>query len=228
MKASSSPVRHPSVPVLPLGRRGASPALLISAAVFLGSMVIALRSAESPRDAGPAAGALPIGSIVAFGGPATAVPEAQGWMLCDGRELPASAFRELNAVLGGAWGHAPAGATFRLPDLRGRFARGVNYGAAPEFGDPDKADRLPSAEGGNAGNEVGSQQGDAAGPHTHPLAGVGNALGIGTEAGFVRLFGTKLPDDAAPILKSEGSVQPNAGTETRPRNVYVNWIIRVR
>ena len=202
-----------------------------TAVVVFGAMVtgLALRSAESGRDgAAPTPGGLPVGSIVAFGGTATAVPEAQGWMLCDGRELSAAAFPELSAALGGAWGRDRSGARFRLPDLRGRFLRGVNADVAAQLGDPDCSNRTAQAEGGNVGNAVGSQQGDETGPHIHPLVGVGNALGIGNDAGWVRLFGTKLPDESAPLVRSETSVQAGTGAETRPRNVYVNWIIRVR
>ena len=149
-------------------------------------------------------------------------------MLCDGRELAASAYPALHAVLGRAWGGSESGATFRLPDLRGRFVRGVNYDADGPMRDPEAGVRAASASGGNEGNEVGTLQEDAAGPHTHPLVGAADAVGQGLGAEVLRFFATKIPDIEAPMVRNEGAVQAGAGTETRPRNVAVNWIIRVR
>src|SRR4030095_15964413 len=96
--------------------------------------------------------------------------------------------------------------------------------------DPDAAQRMSSADGGNAGNEVGSIQPDAVGAHPHELMGAGDAIVSGRGAEWVRFHGTKVPDDTAPVLTNSAAVLPAAGlgTETRPVNVYVNWIIRVR
>lgn len=181
----------------------------------------AAREAASP-------GGLPLGSIVAFGGPANAVPESDGWMLCDGRELPRSAYPEFAAVVGHAWGGAGNGSTVRLPDLRGRFLRGTTYQATNELRDPDVQSRVASAPGGQSGNEVGSLQEDAVGPHQHPLTGAADGTGPGRAAEWLRFHAAKVPDESAPPVTSTWAVQVNAGLETRPRNVYVNWIIRVR
>lgn len=163
-----------------------------------------------------------------FAGPSGAVPESQGWMLCDGRELGVEAYPELYAVLGEAWGGAPGGGRFRIPDLRGRFLRGVNYTVPGEAGDPEAALRTASAPGGNAGNEVGSVQEDAVGDHLHPLAGAADATGPGAGGEWIRFHGLKVPDDAAPVVTNHAAVASPGGPETRPRNAYVNWIIRVR
>jgi len=191
------------------------------------AIVITLRSAE-PVATAPAVGQIPVGTVLAFGGPATAVPEAGGWLLCDGRELPINQFPELHAVLGTAWGRGSDPGLFRLPDLRGRFLRGVTYNAGNDLRDPDHATRGTSAPGGNSGNEVGSLQEDAAGPHQHPISGAADAVGQGIGADWIRFHGTKVPDANAPVLNNTWAIQPPGPSETRPRNVYVNWIIRVR
>ena len=185
--------------------------------------------ARSGDTAAPAVtGLMPVGSIVAFGGPAVGVVESDGWMLCDGRELPVTSYPVLHSVIGKAWGGGTSGATFRLPDIRGRFLRGVNYDGDGAMRDPDRATRSASAPGGNEGNEVGSLQEDAAGPHVHPLAGAADATGPGFGGQFVKFFASKVPDESAAMVRSDFAVQASAGTETRPRNVGVNWIIRVK
>lgn len=171
---------------------------------------------------------LPVGSIVAFAGGRGGVGEGSGWMLCDGRELSVAAFPELHAAIGRAWGGTANGATFRLPDLRGRFLRGVNYDADGPLRDPEATSRVASADGGNTGNDVGTLQEDAAGPHTHPLLGAYDAVGQGLGAEVLRFYASKIPDAEAPAVRNDGAVQPPAAPETRPRNAAVNWIIRVR
>lgn len=71
------------------------------------------------------AGVMPAGVILPFAG--TAAPN--GFLLCDGSEQLISAFPTLFAAIGTTYnGAAPLQgvATFRLPDLRGRFALGAD------------------------------------------------------------------------------------------------------
>ncbi|MCC6234815.1 MAG: tail fiber protein [Verrucomicrobiales bacterium] len=175
-----------------------------------------------------APGGLPVGSLVAFAGAAASVPETQGWLLCDGREVEAAIYPELDRVLGSSWGRATAVGRIRLPDLRGRFVRGVNAGAPGEDHDPEAASRRASAPGGDEGDRPGSYQEDAVGPHRHPLMGAGDAIGAGPAGEWVRFFGTKVPDDAAPVVRNLAAIEPGEGVETRPRNVAVHWLIRAR
>ena len=68
---------------------------------------------------------VPVGAIMPFAG--TTAPN--GYLLCDGAEVQISLYPELYAVLGNTY---KAGidylglATFRLPDLRGRFPLGAD------------------------------------------------------------------------------------------------------
>ncbi|MGE3311847.1 MAG: phage tail protein [Limisphaerales bacterium] len=233
------PARPPSTPAP--ASPGATPAFRAPVPTFhgvAGTLVLAavvLGGTSSPRGADgpavatpPAVATLPVGSIVAFGGPSSAIPDSEGWLLCDGRELSATRYPELHGVIGTSWGRGRSSGTFLLPDLRGRFLRGVNYAAEGALRDPDPDARGASGPGGNSGNEVGSLQEDTAGPHVHPVSGVADAIGQGTGAEWVRFHAVKVPDEAAPVLSNTWSIQPPGPAETRPRNAYVNWIIRVR
>jgi microcystin-dependent protein len=185
------------------------------------------RAADRQEPPGPGPG-LPVGTIVAFAGGAGAVPEAEGWMLCDGRELPVSQYSNLHAAIGHAWGGSGNGSLFRLPDFRGRFLRGVNLGATGVGRDPDAATRESSAPGGNSGDDVGSLQDSGVGAHHHALAGLGDATGPGLAGEWLRFFGYKVPDDTSPVVTNFAAIHPGEGRETRPSNAAVHWIIRVR
>lgn len=54
-----------------------------------------------------------LGQIKIFAG--TSVPD--GWLPCDGREMPTTGYETLRDVIGTTYGY---GVQFRLPDLRGR------------------------------------------------------------------------------------------------------------
>lgn len=103
---------------------------------------------------------VPVGTIVAFGGHKDSVPD--GWLLCDGSLVSSNTFPKLNDMLGGAWG--VSGTSFYLPDLRGRFLRGVDEGQGR---DPDAASRVESNPNGFTGDAVGTLQGDAFKQHNH-------------------------------------------------------------
>lgn len=107
--------------------------------------------------------------------------------------------------------------TFRVPDLRGMFLRGVDSGSGH---DPDAADRL-------GGDAPGSLQEDANKEHYH-LNGFS-----ATES--TTLYGVE-DSGAEPVLRREGggtstSNSPKTSTvgesESRPKNVGVHWIFKV-
>ncbi len=144
--------------------------------------------------------------------------ENQGWMLCDGRYLKADSYPELYAVLGELYGTQSSGVDleFRIPDYRGLFLRGADAGAGM---DPDAAQRL-NPTGNHTANVVGSLQCDAIQDHTHQYdvtqpAGISQS---GSAAGTtVTSKATSSPDKPA-----------RTTTETRPKNVAVNYIIKYR
>jgi microcystin-dependent protein len=67
-----------------------------------------------------AAGGLPAGVMMTFGGAAAPA----GWLLCDGSLVSRSMYAALFATVGTAFGAGDGANTFGLPDLRQRFPRG--------------------------------------------------------------------------------------------------------
>jgi microcystin-dependent protein len=148
--------------------------------------------------------ALPVGTMLTFAGPTINIPN--GFLLCDGSSINRDDYTDLFAAIGTSWGTA-TGTTFNLPDTRGLFLRGVDGLAAR---DPDSASRIAINSGGNIGNNVGSFQNDEFESHTHTHHTSGSlTAGAGGGAG------------------QQGDITgATGGNETRPKNVYVNYIIR--
>jgi microcystin-dependent protein len=147
----------------------------------------------------------PAGSVMAYMG-TTAPP---GWLLCDGSAVGRSQYAALFAVLGTASGAGDGSTTFNLPDMRGVFLRGVDGGRGMDL---DGISRT-----------VGTYQADMLASHSHPahnpfpgqgfLEGTGN-FSFQVSSGQGLGFATYTSSTAA------------GGTETRPKNVDVNYIIK--
>jgi microcystin-dependent protein len=171
-----------------------------------------------------------IGSICAFPGqlpgaapraPAPLVTwlEALGWMLCDARFLYVAQYPDLYAVIGNLYGGSFP--FFQLPDCRGMFLRGVDDGSG---NDPDLKMRTgPAGDPASAG--VGSFQLHALETHTHDMATFEQDGSVTTEGTAQVLEQSMTTKTGAPNLASKSSLSPN---ETRPVNLAVNYIIRVR
>jgi microcystin-dependent protein len=155
-------------------------------------------------------------------------------MICDNTTLAIANFAKLHENLGGAWG--VSGANLNIPDLRGRFPRGVDGGAAK---DPDRASRTAANTGGNTGDVVGSVQDDATQSHAHVsgiygLDGSYSVYGDASVAAGAR-FGTSSgssvsPYTGGPVSDSTSSNiggTPRASSESRPKNANVYFVIRV-
>lgn len=159
---------------------------------------------------------LPIGSIVMWTG--SVVTPIDNWLFCDGSAvLRSGQYSDLYAVIGDAFGEGDGSTTFNVPDFRGMFPRGVdNMGGSAAGNDPDAASRTASGTGGNTGNNVGSKQGDELKSHSHDVPTVD---GIGGS--------TELLQDTAGSVTAQ-STDSTGGNETRPKNIYVGFIIKYR
>lgn len=153
----------------------------------------------------------PIGTIEIFAGPSTSVPF--GYRVCDGTAIDRSKYPELYDVIKTSWGTGNGSTTFNIPDLRGVFIRGVSNGTG---NDPDRSGR-PSRNGGNAGDKVGSYQSDQLASHNHSYQSAATKDVSGD--------GGRSPFAWNPANYSTGYT---GGNETRPKNVYVNYIIKVK
>lgn len=155
----------------------------------------------------------PAGSVVAFAG----AQAPSGWILCDGAAVSRTTYSGLFAAIGTAWGEGDASTTFNLPDMRGRFLRGADKGAGR---DPEAGSRAASAPGGNIGDRVGTSQGDQLRSHAHPYSGAFTTEPVvsGHPQG-----GTATPYTMWGYGNTTSAV---GGTENRPTNVTVNYIIK--
>lgn len=169
---------------------------------------------------------VPVGTILPFGADSSKIPS--GYLHCAGQSLSTTTYSDLFAIIGYSWGGS--GSSFNLPDLRGRFLRGVDYGAG---NDPDRASRVAINTGSNTGDEVGSLQGDAirnitgsvttrtddhahnvssSGAFTLSNAGTLGNLGSGTGTAYKR-------------FDFNASNQVPTASQNRPVNASVNYII---
>jgi len=220
----------------PPGPPGAFTGFLDGGVTFTGDVIVGGSVVAIGGGPVSAPGLLPAGLIVAYGG----VTVPSGWLKCDGAAVSRGAFPALFAAIGTNWGSGDGSTTFNLPDLRGRFPRGVDHGAGR---DPGAAGRTASADGGSTGDNVGSVQGSQFRSHNHEVADPGHAHAQGVTT-FTATCGTtsvNLADlftDAGtnactfPQGINTGSTttglttQDAGGGETRPVNVYVEYIIK--
>ncbi|EMQ3444228.1 tail fiber protein [Escherichia coli O123/186:H40] len=146
--------------------------------------------------------ALPVGVPVPW--PSATPPT--GWLKCNGAAFSAEEYPELAKVY-------PA---LKLPDLRGEFIRGWDDG-----------------RGVDSGRVVLTGQSQSVQQHTHDLA-----MAYSSETADRDRLGTTPDSDMIPIkdminattFNGSGSVYLKAndstGTETRPRNLAFNYIVR--
>ena len=166
---------------------------------------------------------VPIGTIMAYGGDVTNQKikenlEAQGWLPCDGAKKEVSKYTNLHDIIGNAFGGD--GNYFYLPDMRGRFLRGVDHGTNR---DPDAGKRRKSAVGGNTGNKVGSVQEDAFKKHSHGYRTNTWFWSEGKTGGhYIR------GDHTTNSLHHDRTDEEGNPNETRPKNIHVNWIIKAK
>lgn len=146
-----------------------------------------------------------------------------GWLPCDGRSLLIAQYFQLFGVIGFAYGSADS-QHFNLPDLRGRFVRGVSGDAGV---DPDANQRTASAPGGNSGNSVGSLQTDAFQGHQHHYLQAQAPAALAQEGSGGPLTSTAQAT-TTDLVEMSGDGPPRSSSETRPVNLYLHHLIRFR
>ncbi len=184
---------------------------------------------------------VPVGVVVAFAGALTSsqsgtsstqqspdlaiLLESQGWLVCDGRSIKIAQYPELYLVIGKVYGKGNQDDEFCLPDYRGYFFRGVDGGTG---NDPDASNRKPQPSGVMAPDKVGSIQEDALQKHDHmyqkntaPLPVQGGAA----EAPLIATQPVLTENGPTNSLSPPGTVKVS-DSETRPKNVYVNYLIK--
>jgi microcystin-dependent protein len=161
-------------------------------------------------------GTTSIGMILPYAGDIRQGFLPRGFLFCDGSAISRSQYSDLFDVIGVSFGVGDGVSTFKLPDFRGRFIRGVDNASGH---DPDASRRVSMASGGNPGDNVGSIQTDEILSHTHfgNVSGVpqANATTMCAQAG-----GLDIGDIFALRMSYSG------GAETRPKNAAAHFIIK--
>ncbi len=160
---------------------------------------------------------VPVGTVILF--VSNTIP--QGWLLCDGtayaRGTTGSTYNDLWLVIGTSYGNGDGSTTFNVPNMKGCFPRGRANGSA---NDPDRAGRT-SIAGSASGDNVGSNQTSAFQTHVHTFP-------VRFAAGSVSNLNSARESNVAP-LGTDTTNAPSTGTtstETRPINIYFNFIIK--
>lgn len=139
------------------------------------------------------------GALESFPGQITAyggTTAPTGWLMCNGAAVSRTTYSALFGIIGTAYGVGDGSTTFNVPELRGEFLRGNDNG-----------------RGVDTSRVLGSAQADELKAHTHTAPATTSVdRGNGGQA-TAGQFGTT-------------TTSSTGGTETRPRNVSVNFIIK--
>jgi len=179
----------------------------------------------------------PIGSVVAFAGSLASNSIPSNWLRCDGSVYQISSYPLLYEAIGSAHGSPTPGVTFQVPDYRGWFLRGVDQGTGT---DPDATTRSSNASNGMTGDAVGSAQLDTFGAHDHNWQDPLHQHTITESSAWVAE--RNIPDGVLVWNLAKQNTNPfgtgtymsttnirfelQGGSETRPKNKYVYYLIR--
>ena len=136
-----------------------------------------------------------------------------GWLLADGTEVSRTTYARLFAAIGTTFGAGDGSTTFKLPDLRGEFIRGADFGHGV---DPDRV--------------LGSAQGDAIRNITGAFSACGWVTGQGSGA-FNKASATINRGSAAgsdwgnSFFDFDVSRVVTTAEENRPRNIALAMFI---
>lgn len=176
-----------------------------------------------------------IGMIMAWAGSEKEIPAK--WLLCDGATVSSRNYPKLFRVLGDKWGEARPN-EFKLPDLRGRFLRGLSEGY--QTGDPDWKSRYTYDDQGQVKlnspyKGVGTYQDDAIQKHSHQLSHKkGKAINFWIRVGpgsYSLRNGSNRKESSKVGIEVLRAVDIDKKTrvstkETRPKNASVAYIIK--
>ena len=138
------------------------------------------------------------GMVLPFAG--SAAPT--GWLECNGGAVSRTTYAALFAVIGTLWGIGDGSTTFNLPETRGEFIRGYDH-----------------SRGVDSGRAIGVWQDESFKSHYHVYY-TRSMTGYAGDSGAGGGMTTAATYDETKITASTG------GSETRPRNVAMMYIIK--
>lgn len=161
-------------------------------------------------------GGVPAGSVVDFAG--TTAPT--GWLICAGQALSRVDFPDLFAAIGTTYG-APSGATFNIPDCRGRVVAGRDVdqgGFSGRLTTPNS--QTIGAAGGEQSVTLSAGQMPT---HTHEVTGSTNSAGAHTHTIEAFSGETVLVGNGANlVLKAGGAPYATASAGTHSHSIAVS------
>jgi microcystin-dependent protein len=168
---------------------------------------------------------MPVGSIILFAGKIFGEENGEyqtdlqrfHWKVCDGSSLQADEYPELFNALGYLYGGENG--TLKLPDLRGKFLRGVGKDDASTE-KRDEASKYGSKTG------VGSTQGFAMQNHKHQYT-MPFQTGAGGQGTAINSTTTKLTTVPNKISKELPEIKVSV-LETRPVNTFIYFLIKCK
>lgn len=155
--------------------------------------------------------------------PTDTLPDAT-WLFCRGGSYAVASYPDLFDEIGYMYGGS--GANFNVPDFRGMFIRGKDDGAGVDL---DAASRTDRGDG-TTGDNVGTNQEDAAQAHYHTIANGDGTTGGLNSGNYLasnnsgQWFGYTLAGSGS--TPSIGRTSSTTGSETRPINISMNFIIK--
>ena len=185
---------------------------------------------------------VPAGSVFALAGSQAGVPT--GYLECDGSSVNRSTYSALFAVIGTTYGSASS-TTFNLPNLRGQFIRGVNTtGSGTDANrnigssqsEDNKSHNHSISVSGTTSNPTPTLTGDvrrisegyraqgtASGVFTKELDGNNSITGASSTS---PVAGFSMDATHTHTFSASGNTG-NQGSETRPSNVAMMYIIKI-
>ena len=173
----------------------------------------------------------PIGSIIPYGG--TTAPS--GWLICNGMAVSRTTYADLFDAIGTTFGSGDGSTTFNIPDLRNRAVMGAGTNGALGESQNDTTAKnglsgATSSAGGHSHSVLAYTGAKAAIANIYPKTVIGsnmesytgsyveNAEYGGTSRAYIKSAG----DHTHPVSISSND------SETRPKNVRVNYIIKAQ
>jgi microcystin-dependent protein len=158
-------------------------------------------------------GGVPIGTVLA----SAAIVTPEGYLECAGQGIQRTTYPKLYDAL--LYTYGGAGGVFNVPDYRGYFLRGRDPG---KVRDPQD---VAARAGGDAATQVGSTQDSAFTNHQHTVYGYWGK----DDSNFTGNNGRMQASDFLNAFdQSTSNANSGSASETRPKNVYVMYIIRAK
>lgn len=144
---------------------------------------------------------VPTGSVFTMA--TTTVPS--GYLECNGAAVSRTTYADLFAAIGTTWGSGNGSTTFNLPDLRGEFVRGWDNG-----------------RGVDGSRTFASSQSHQLQSHTHTVEFLSRNVG---DPPNPITIGDMNSSGSSKQTSSSGTTG-NFGSETRPRNISMMYVIK--